>query len=107
MTTYIYARVSTAEQDAEAQADFLKSRYQYDHIVEEHFTGTTTERPKFKAMLAGLKAGDWLIVREVSRLGRNSIEVLSLAGGGNGVHHHGGYGQDGAGVDVGAAKNRD
>lgn len=79
MTTYIYARVSTAEQDTEAQADFLKSRYQYDHIVEEHFTGTTTERPKLKAMLAGLKAGDWLVVREVSRLGRNSIEVLSLA----------------------------
>lgn len=79
MTTYIYARVSTADQDTEAQADYLKGRYQHDHVVEEHFTGTTTERPKFKAMLAGLQAGDWLIVREVSRLGRSSIEVLALA----------------------------
>lgn len=79
MTTYIYARVSTDAQDPEAQADFLKARYPHGEVVEEHFTGTTTDRPKFKKLLACLQAGDWLIVREVSRLGRNSLEVLTLA----------------------------
>lgn len=79
MATYIYARVSTNEQDPEAQADFLKTKYAYDHVVEDVFTGTTTERPRFKKLLAELEEGDTLIVREVSRLGRSSLEVLALA----------------------------
>lgn len=79
MTTYIYARVSTNEQDTEAQADALKSKYAYDFVVEDVFTGTTTDRPKFKKLIGSLVEGDTLIVREVSRLGRNSVEVLELA----------------------------
>lgn len=79
MATYIYARVSTNDQDTEAQADFLKAKYAHDYVVEDVFTGTTTDRPRFKKLLADLKEGDMLIVREVSRLGRNSVEVLALA----------------------------
>lgn len=79
LTTYLYARVSTDEQDPDAQADFLKGLYPHGVIVEERFTGTTTDRPKFKKLLASLQAGDGLVVREVSRLGRNSAEVLALA----------------------------
>lgn len=79
MTTFIYARVSTNDQDTEAQADFLKAKYAYDHVVEDVFAGTTTDRPRFKKLLAELKQGDTLIVREVSRLGRSSVEVLALA----------------------------
>lgn len=79
MTTYIYARVSTNEQDTEAQADALKSKYAHDFVVEDVFTGTTTDRPKFKKLIDSLVEGDTLIVREVSRLGRNSVEVLELA----------------------------
>ncbi|MGB4072782.1 recombinase family protein [Pseudomonas sp.] len=79
MTTYIYARVSTNDQDIEAQADYLKAKYTCDHVVEDVFTGTTIDRPRFKKLLAELKQGDTLIVREVSRLGRSSVEVLALA----------------------------
>ena len=79
MATYLYARVSTDDQDPEAQAAFLAAKYPEGIIVEERFTGTTTDRPKFVRLLTGLKAGDQLIVREVSRLGRNSLEVLALA----------------------------
>lgn len=79
MTTYIYARVSTDSQDSESQADYLKAKHAYDYVVEDTFTGTTTDRPRFNKLLAELKEGDTLIVREVSRLGRNSIEVLTLA----------------------------
>lgn len=79
LTIYLYARVSTDEQDPDAQADFLKGLYPHGVIVEERFTGTTTDRPKFKKLLASLQAGDGLVVREVSRLGRNSAEVLALA----------------------------
>ncbi|UUD66066.1 recombinase family protein [Pseudomonas seleniipraecipitans] len=79
MATFIYARVSTNDQDPEAQAHDLKTKYPHDYVVEDVFTGTTTDRPKFKKLLTELKEGDTLIVREVSRLGRNSIEVLALA----------------------------
>lgn len=79
MTTYIYARVSTNDQDTESQADALKSKYAHDFVVEDVFTGTTTDRPKFKKLIGSLIEGDTLIVREVSRLGRNSVEVLELA----------------------------
>ncbi|AMR64855.1 recombinase family protein [Aquipseudomonas alcaligenes] len=79
MATFIYARVSTNDQDTEAQLAYLASKYTHDYAVEESFTGTTTDRPKFKKLLADLKEGDSLVVREVSRLGRSSVEVLALA----------------------------
>jgi len=79
MTTYIYARVSTDDQDTEAQAAFLTAKYAHDYVVEEKFTGTTTDRPKLTSLVSKLVRGDSLIVRETSRLGRNSIEVLTFA----------------------------
>jgi len=79
MTTYIYARVSTDEQNSEQQAAYLASLYKHDFIVEETFTGTTTERPKFQTLLAKLTNGDTMIVREVSRIGRKTQEVLEVA----------------------------
>lgn len=78
MTTYIYARTSTNEQDVEQQASFLSSKHQHDYIVEEQFTGTTVERPKFQELLAKLVSGDKLIVTEVSRIGRETSEVLEV-----------------------------
>ena len=73
---YIYARVSTSEQNVEQQAQYLAERYEHDAIVTETFTGTTTERPKFQNLLKNLKDGDTLIVYHVSRLGRKTSEVL-------------------------------
>lgn len=78
MTTYIYSRVSTVDQNSEQQARYLAERYEHDLIVEETFTGTTTDRPKFRKLLNQLKSGDRLIVKEVSRIGRNTAEVLEV-----------------------------
>jgi len=79
MTTYIYSRVSTVDQNSEQQAAFLEGKYQSDMTVQETFTGTTTERPQFQALLSKLVTGDTLIVKEVSRIGRNTTEVLEVA----------------------------
>jgi DNA invertase Pin-like site-specific DNA recombinase len=73
---YIYCRVSTSEQNIEQQVDYLKERYEYDAVVCETFTGTTTDRPKFNELLTKLESGDTLIVFHVSRLGRKTSEVL-------------------------------
>lgn len=79
MTSYIYARTSTQEQNVQQQADVLSEKYPHDFIVTEKFTGTTTDRPKFQQLLKKLKSGDQLIVREVSRIGRNAAEVLAIS----------------------------
>lgn len=73
---YIYARVSTVEQNVQQQADYLAKKYEHDAVISETFTGTTTERPKFVKLLDKLERGDALIVYHVSRLGRKTSEVL-------------------------------
>jgi DNA invertase Pin-like site-specific DNA recombinase len=73
---YIYARVSTEEQDVQQQADYLSDKYDHDCVITESFTGTTTDRLKFQSLLSELKRGDTLIVYHVSRLGRKTSEVL-------------------------------
>jgi DNA invertase Pin-like site-specific DNA recombinase len=77
MSIYAYARVSTKEQNVAQQLQEL-AKYNPDFQVSETFTGTTTDRPKFQKLLSDLKKGDTLIVREVSRLGRKTAEVLML-----------------------------
>ncbi len=79
MTSYIYSRVSTLDQNSEQQSQYLADRYNHDFIVEEKFTGATTERPKFQNLLKKLTKGDKLIVKEVSRIGRKTSEVLDIA----------------------------
>jgi len=78
MSVYVYARVSTEDQNVEQQVAVLE-KYQPDYIVTEKFTGKTIDRPKFIQLISKLKAGDALVVREVSRLGRKTSEVLTLA----------------------------
>ncbi|MHA6136678.1 recombinase family protein [Pseudomonas mohnii] len=78
MTTYIYARVSTDDQNVEQQAEYLGKKYPHDYTVSERFTGTTLDRPKFEQLTRKLKPNDTLIVKEVSRLGRSTTEILAL-----------------------------
>lgn len=73
---YIYARVSTEDQNVDQQVEFLKSKYQCDEVVSEKFTGTTTDRPNFQHLIDQVEKGDTIIVQSVSRLGRKTTEVL-------------------------------
>jgi DNA invertase Pin-like site-specific DNA recombinase len=78
MTVYAYARVSADHQNVNQQIEVLQ-KYNPDYSVTEKFTGTTLDRPKFDKLVRKLKSGDTLVVREVSRLGRKTSEVLNLA----------------------------
>lgn len=75
-----YARVSTAEQNVEQQANLLIETYGVppENMVTEQFTGTTMDRPQFSRLVDKLRKGDELFVYHVSRLGRNTREVLEL-----------------------------
>lgn len=76
--TYLYTRTSTIQQNVEQQTDVLKGKYKWDAVFEEQLSGKTTDRPIFNKLKSVLKSGDTVIVLSVSRLGRNTIEVLQF-----------------------------
>jgi len=79
-----YLRVSTADQDLEKnKADILKlaNEMQLGHVdwVEEKISGTKDWRKrKFGEAFTNLKKGDTIIVSELSRLGRSTLQILEI-----------------------------
>lgn len=79
-----YIRVSTIEQSTEKNENaiyrFAKQRgFETPDIIAEKVSGTTSWRNrKLKQVVDDLKAGDVLIVPELSRLGRSLVEILQL-----------------------------
>ncbi|MCO7251666.1 recombinase family protein [Pseudoalteromonas sp. Ps84H-4] len=79
MTDYIYSRVSTKEQNSASQAKELLQTYSDAIVYEEKQSGKNmVDRPVFQELLSVVKAGDRIIVRELSRIGRNTKEVITL-----------------------------
>ncbi|MBN9331912.1 recombinase family protein [Devosia sp.] len=80
MSTILYARVSTADQNLDhqkTQAD--QAGFVIDEVVADHgVSGVSTtlrERPEGKRLYDLLRRGDTLVVRWVDRLGRNYTDV--------------------------------
>ena len=77
-----YCRVSTKGQldgnGLEAQRKEILDKYNNAEIIEEAFTGTKTDRPKFKALIEDLKEGDTLVVTKLDRLARNTVEGIQI-----------------------------
>lgn len=79
MTHIIYSRVSTLEQNAQQQTDLLTKAYpQAKTVFEDFFTGKTLERVEFSKMREQLKSGDTLYVYDISRIGRDTSQVLQF-----------------------------
>ena len=83
MTTRIYVRASTKDQDAERALDDLKefANTIKDDVKEyvENESGTKLDRPVLNKLLADAENGDTLLVESVDRLSRlkqNEFEVL-------------------------------
>ncbi|WP_040619716.1 recombinase family protein [Rhodovulum sp. PH10] len=80
MPTFLYARVSTAEQTLEHQRTQAEAAgFRIDHVVADHgVSGISTrlqERPEGRRLFDLLRAGDTLVVRWLDRLGRNYLDV--------------------------------
>ena len=74
---YGYARVSTKAQDLAGQINTLEKE-NCDQIIEEKFTGTSRERPRFTELLEELQADDMLVVTKLDRLARNTREGIEI-----------------------------
>ena len=84
MTTYAYLRVSTADQDIEAQRREIESYcsrkdLRVDEWLEIEMSSRRSQRKRrIEELLGKLKRDDALIVSELSRLGRSISEVVLL-----------------------------
>jgi putative DNA-invertase from lambdoid prophage Rac len=93
--TFLYARVSTADQTTANQLLEVKQagfEVQPRRIITETISGSVpaADRPGFAKLLDKLDEGDTLVVTKLDRLGRNTTDVLKtveqLAGMGVSVH---------------------
>ena len=71
-----YARVSTTDQNLNAQIDALKNAG-CDEIYEEKKSGVA-DREEFEKALGYLREGDTLVVTKLDRLGRSLKKLLEL-----------------------------
>ncbi|EGA8148559.1 recombinase family protein [Salmonella enterica] len=69
-----YIRVSSVQQNTERQLDGVE----LDKVFSEKLSGKNTERPQLKAMIDYVREGDTVHVHELSRLGRNVKDLLSI-----------------------------
>jgi putative DNA-invertase from lambdoid prophage Rac len=75
---YIYSRVSTVEQNVQQQSELLKNDYKCDDIFEDEFSGKNFDRPEMNRMLGKLVSGDSVVFYDISRIGRNTVDVLNF-----------------------------
>ena len=72
-----YVRCSTAEQNEARQLKMME-----EHCVEKLFvekvSGKNTDRQAFKDMMSFVRDGDILVVESISRIARNTRDLLSI-----------------------------
>lgn len=72
-----YARVSTQQQELDRQLDLLKEAG-YDKLIQEKYTGTKKDREGLNKLLEMVREGDTVIVESISRLGRKTLDILTI-----------------------------
>lgn len=74
-----YARVSTADQSLDRQADELTAAGADEVRTEVGSGKKDAKRPVWDELLRSLRSGDTLMVTELSRLGRSTSQLSALA----------------------------
>ena len=72
-----YVRVSKEEQNEALQMDALK-KYGCDKIFHEKISGISKSRPEFEKVKEILRTGDELVVWDIDRLGKTTLELIML-----------------------------
>ena len=78
MSYYAYMRVSTTKQDVARQEQAIKTFEKEKNLTipaenyfTDYYTGKTFDRENYQKLISIMSKGDYLIVKEVDRLGRN------------------------------------
>ncbi len=75
-----YVRCSTVDQN-EARQLKLMDEQKVEKIFIDKASGKNVERKDFKAMMAFVRAGDTVIVESISRIARNTRDLLTIISG--------------------------
>lgn len=75
---YGYCRISRKEQNIERQVRNILATYPDAIIINEAYTGTTTDRPEFNKLINNLEDNSIIVFDSVSRMARNAIEGYEL-----------------------------
>lgn len=75
---YGYCRISTKHQSIERQIRNIKEKYNSALVIQEVYTGTSSNRPEWNKLYKQLKTGDTVIFDSVSRMSRNADEGIEL-----------------------------
>ena len=75
---YGYCRISTKQQSIDRQIRNIKKEYPDAVILQEAYTGTTTDRPEWNKLYKAVKDGDIIIFDSVSRMSRDAAEGFKL-----------------------------
>lgn len=77
MANIAYVRVSTVEQNEQRQVEALE-KYNIDKWFTEKVSGKNTKRPQLQAMLDYVREGDTIHIHDLSRLARNTKDLLEI-----------------------------
>ncbi|MFK4836949.1 recombinase family protein [Microbacterium sp. ZW T2_14] len=72
-----YSRVSTIDQNPDAQRDALTAA-NVDRLFIEHFSGTKASRPEWDKVKDLLRPGDTLVVTRLDRMSRSAKDLLEI-----------------------------
>ena len=72
-----YVRCSTAEQNEARQLKMMEEQ-KVEKIFIDKASGKNVDRKDFKAMMAFVRTGDTLIVESISRIARNTRDLLTI-----------------------------
>lgn len=72
-----YARVSSTSQNLDAQMDALKQAG-CDKIFTDKDSGAKSSRPGWDNLLGYIRAGDTLVITELSRMSRSFVHLLQI-----------------------------
>ena len=72
-----YIRVSTEEQNT-ARQEVLMEALGVDRVFIDKMSGKNANRPALKSMLDFVREGDVVVVSEIARLARNTMDLLGI-----------------------------
>ena len=72
-----YVRCSTEEQNEARQLEMMEE-HNVEKIFKDKRSGKNTDRKEFKEMMSFVREGDTLITESISRIARNTKDLLSI-----------------------------